>query len=143
MWLPLREWQRAQEPLLDADAMLTALEPSIADPDPSTRERAVSLMYRLATPRALERLAALLGDTRQDLRAEAAIAPGEHDERMVLRVVRDRLAIARGMLTGTPAEGVRSMVAGDPGRGTVLSERSHLGRCPDREERDWSWRLGY
>jgi hypothetical protein len=59
---------------IDTDAILTALEPSVADADAWTRERALMVMGYLATPRAFDRLAKLLEDSRDDVRAEAAIA---------------------------------------------------------------------
>lgn len=84
---------RSKSLAFDADAILTALEPSVADVDPSTRERALMLMGYLATPRAFERLTKLLEDSRDDVRAEAAIALGRsgHD-RGALFVIEEILA---------------------------------------------------
>lgn len=65
---------RTHSLVIDADAILTALEPSVADADAWTRERALMVMGYLATPRAFDRLVKLLEDGRADVRAEAAIA---------------------------------------------------------------------
>lgn len=78
---------------IDADAILTALEPSVADVDPWTRERALTVIGYLATPRAFDRLAKLLEDSRDDVRAEAAIALGRSGEdRGAVFVIEDMLA---------------------------------------------------
>lgn len=78
---------------IDADAILTALEPSLADADRWTRERALMVMGYLATPRAFDRLAMLLEDGRDDVRAEAAIALGRSgQDRGAVFVIENMLA---------------------------------------------------
>ncbi len=78
---------------IDAGAILTALEPSVADADPWTRERALMVMNYLATPRAFDRLAQLLEDSRDDVRAEAAIALGRSGrDRGAVFVIEEMLA---------------------------------------------------
>jgi hypothetical protein len=54
---------------IDANGILTALEPSVADTDAWTRERALMVMGYLATPRTFDRLVRLLQDSRHDVRA--------------------------------------------------------------------------
>lgn len=84
---------RSKSLAFDADAILTALEPSVADVDPWTRERALILIGYLATPRAFERLTKLLEDSRDDVRAEAAIALGRaNPDRGALLVIEEMLA---------------------------------------------------
>jgi HEAT repeat protein len=78
---------------IDADAVLTALEPSVAEADARTRERALMVMGYLATPRAFHRLVELLADDRDDVRAEAAIALGRSgQDRGAVFVIEDMLA---------------------------------------------------
>lgn len=84
---------RSCDLVVDADAILTALEPSVADVDLWTRERALTVMGYLATPRAFERLAKLLEDSRDDVRAEAAIELGRSRyDRGALFVIEEMLA---------------------------------------------------
>ena len=78
---------------IDGDAILTALEPSLADADAWTRERALTVMGYLATRRASDRLVQLLEDSRADVRAEAAIALGRSgQDRGAVFVIDDMLA---------------------------------------------------
>ena len=60
---------------IDADALLIALERSLADSSGWTRERAITLIGYLATPRAFDRLVALLA--RPDVRVHAACLLGD------------------------------------------------------------------
>lgn len=84
---------RSDSLAFDADAILSALEPSVADVDLWTRERALMLMGYLATPRAFDRLAKLVEDSRDDVRAEAAIALGRSgQDRGALLVIEEMLA---------------------------------------------------
>lgn len=74
--LGIRDRVRASGCPVDADALLAALEPSLVDPDRRNRERTVSFIGYLGTPRAVDRLVALLTDPRQEMRTEAAIVLG-------------------------------------------------------------------
>jgi HEAT repeat protein len=77
---------------IDADAILTALEPSVADVDLWTRERALTVIGYLETPPAFDRLVQLLEDSRDDVRAEAAIALGRSgQDRGAIFVIEDLL----------------------------------------------------
>ncbi len=79
---------------IDPDAILAALEPTLADARSFTRERAVNVLHRLATPRATDRLAELLADVRPDVRAHAAIALGRADkDRGALAVIDEMLRL--------------------------------------------------
>ena len=81
--------------------------------------------------------------------ADARAGQGRRPRRRPAQVPRQR------RLPVPPPRDSARHAHGDPSRGRTLgsggrswtrygpSERSHLGRCPDREERDWSWRLGY
>src|SRR4029077_12866563 len=91
-WLKFGERMRSPNPPFDADALLVALEPSLADPDHWNRKRALSFVGYLATPKAFDRLVAFLGDVRPDMRAEAACMLGDagHD-RGALAVIEDLL----------------------------------------------------
>ena len=73
----LRERVRSPDFPIDIDALLIALEPSLADSTPLACARAVKLIGYLGTPRAVDRLVALLDDARPDMRAEAACTLGE------------------------------------------------------------------
>ena len=76
-WLEFRDRMRSPDPPFDADALLVALEPSLADPDRWNRKRALSFVGYLETPKAFDRLVAFLGDARPDMRAEAACMLGD------------------------------------------------------------------
>ena len=76
-WLEFRDRMRSPNPPFDADALLVALEPSLADPDRWNRKRALSFVCYLETPKAFDRLVAFLGDARPDMRAEAACMLGD------------------------------------------------------------------
>jgi HEAT repeat protein len=91
-WLEFRDRMRSPNPPFDADALLVALEPSLADPDRWNRKRALSFVGYLETPKAFDRLVAFLGDARPDMRAEAACMLGDagHD-RGALAVIEDLL----------------------------------------------------
>jgi HEAT repeat protein len=91
-WLEFRDSMRSHNPPFDADALLVALEPSLADPDRWNRKRALSFVGYLETPKAFDRLVAFLGDARPDMRAEAACMLGDagHD-RGALAVIEDLL----------------------------------------------------
>jgi HEAT repeat protein len=91
-WLEFRDRMRSPNPPFNADALLVALEPSLADPDRWNRQRALSFVGYLETPKAIDRLVAFLGDERPDMRAEAACMLGNagHD-RGALAVIEDLL----------------------------------------------------
>ena len=91
-WLEFRDRMRSPNPPFDADALLVALEPSLADPDRWNRKRALSFVGYLETPKAFDRLVAFLGDARPDMRAEAACMLGDAGyDRGALAVIEDLL----------------------------------------------------
>jgi HEAT repeat protein len=91
-WLEIRGRMRSPNPPFDADALLVALEPSLADPDRWNRKRALSFVRYLETPKAFDRLVAFLGDARPDMRAEAACMLGDAGyDRGALAVIEDLL----------------------------------------------------
>jgi HEAT repeat protein len=92
----LRERVRSPDFPIDIDALLIALEPSLADSTPLACARAVELIGYLGTPRAVDRLVALLDDARPDMRAEAACTLGEagYDEGAVA-VIDELLRVPR------------------------------------------------
>jgi HEAT repeat protein len=91
-WLQFRDRMRSPNPPFDADALLVALEPSLADPDRWNRKRALSFVSYLETPKAFDRLVAFLGDARPDMRAEAACMLGDAGyDRGALAVIEDLL----------------------------------------------------
>jgi HEAT repeat protein len=95
-WLNLRDRVRSPHSRIDADALLIALEPSLADSSRRARERAVTLIGCLATPRAFDRLVALLGDARPDVRAHAACELGDAGyDRGALAVIDELLRLPR------------------------------------------------
>ena len=96
-WLKFRDRMRSPNPPFDADAFLVALEPSLADPDRWNRNRALSFVGYLETPKAFDRLVAFLGDARPDMRAEAACMLGDagHD-RGALAVIEELLRESGG-----------------------------------------------
>jgi HEAT repeat protein len=95
-WLGIRDRMRSSEPPIDADALLAALEPSLADSDRWNRERAVDLVGYVGTPHALGRLVALLGDARPEMRAQAAIVLGDAGyDRGALAVIDEMLRVLR------------------------------------------------
>jgi HEAT repeat protein len=75
--LGIRDRVRSPNSPIDADALLIALEPSLVDSSRWARERAVTLIGYLGTPRAFDRLVALLGDARPDVRTHAACVLGD------------------------------------------------------------------
>jgi HEAT repeat protein len=93
IWLGLDNWKRDRELPIAKDALLVALEPSLADPNLWARQRALQFISGLRSPRALDRLALLLNDHREDVRADAAIALGRlgHD-RGAVTVIEKMLA---------------------------------------------------
>jgi HEAT repeat protein len=94
--LGIRHRIRSPEPLIDADALLAALEPSLADSDRWNRERTVSFVGYLGTPRAFDRLVALLSDVRPEMRMEAAIVLGDAGyDRGALAVIDEMLRVPR------------------------------------------------
>lgn len=95
IWLGLDNWKRDQELPIAKDALLTALEPSLADPNLWARQRALRLISNLRSPRALDRLARLLNDHREDVRVEAAIALGRlSQDRGAVTVIEEMLALS-------------------------------------------------
>jgi HEAT repeat protein len=91
-WLEFRDRMRSPNPPFDADALLVALEPSLADPDRWNRKRALSFVGYLETPKAFDRLVAFLGDARPDMRAEAACMLGDAGyDRGALAAIEDLL----------------------------------------------------
>src|ERR1700731_3259108 len=91
-WLEFRDRMRSHNPPFDAEALLVALEPSLADPDRWNRKRALSFVAYLETPKAFDRLVAFLGDARPDMRAEAACMLGNAGyDRGALAVIEELL----------------------------------------------------
>src|SRR5579862_1572023 len=91
-WLEFRDRMRSPNPPFDADALLVALEPSLADPDRWNRKRALSFVGYLETRKAFDRLVAFLGDARPDMRAEAACMLGDAGyDRGALAVIEELL----------------------------------------------------
>lgn len=92
--LGIRDRVRLPNSPIDADALLIALEPSLADSSQWTRERALTLIGYLGTPRAFGRLAALLDDARPDVRAHAAWLLGDAGyDRGALAVIEELLRV--------------------------------------------------
>jgi HEAT repeat protein len=93
-WLPHDHEKGGYKAPIDADAVLAALERSLAGADRLRREQAVYILNRLETPRAFDRLTGLLGDARPDMRAEAAIWLGRSgQDRGALLVIEEMLAV--------------------------------------------------
>jgi HEAT repeat protein len=91
-WLEFRSRMRSPNPPFDADALLVALEPSLADPDRCNRKRALSFVSYLETSKAFDRLVAFLDDGRPDMRAEAACMLGDAGyDRGALTVIEELL----------------------------------------------------
>jgi HEAT repeat protein len=91
-WINFRDRMRSPNPPFDADALLVALEPSLADLDRWNRKRALSFVGYLETPKAFDRLVAFLGDARPDMRAEAACMLGDAGyDRGALAVIEELL----------------------------------------------------
>ncbi len=81
---------------IDTDALLAALEPSLADLDRWNRERTVTFIGYVGTPRAFDRLVALLSDPRPEMRIEAAIVLGDAGyDRGALAVIDEALRLPR------------------------------------------------
>jgi hypothetical protein len=96
-WIELRTRMRSPNPPFDADALLRALEPSLADPDRWNRKRALSFVSYLETPKAFDRLVAFLDDPRPDMRAEAACMLGDAGyDRGALAVIEELLLDPEG-----------------------------------------------
>jgi HEAT repeat protein len=92
--LGLRDRVRLPNSPIDADALLIALEPSLEDASPWVRERALTFIGYLGTPLAFDRLAALLGDARPDVRAHAAWLLGDAGyDRGALAVIDELLRV--------------------------------------------------
>jgi HEAT repeat protein len=91
-WINFRDSMRSPNPPFDADALLVALEPSLADLDRWNRKRALSFVSYLETPKAFDRLVAFLGDARPDMRADAACMLGDAGyDRGALAVIEELL----------------------------------------------------
>jgi HEAT repeat protein len=83
----------------------SALEPSLADPDRWNRERALSFVSYLGTPKAFDRLVAFLGDARPDMRAEAACMLGDAGyDRGALAVIEELLRKPESLIAISSSE---------------------------------------
>ena len=90
--LGIRDWVRSPNFPIDADALLIALERSLADSSQWARERAVTLIGYLATPRAFDCLVGLLA--RPDVRVHAACLLGDAGyDRGALAVIDELLRV--------------------------------------------------